>query len=233
LLARAHERPGAELALGKACVGTVRSIDACAVLASMLDETAEPSRAADIAHNGCNVFGAEDGERAARGAACARWGAALRDGRGTDRDVDHALHAFDDGCKLGDERSCEARDVEQVRRSATRSGGVADANLQIGSLTTNGVTVDNVTCKSSSGGGGLLGSVAVGKPFADKKRSLDACVKGKSHTTRVRWTSRNGRMAKVEVISGDDSSNRCIEHALTGARSAVAGTCAASIDLGH
>jgi hypothetical protein len=40
-------------------------------------------------------------------------------------------------------------------------------------------------------------------------------------------------MREVKVISGDDPSNRCIERALTGAPATVAGTCAASFDVGR
>ncbi|HEY8078580.1 MAG TPA: hypothetical protein VIF62_30830 [Labilithrix sp.] len=239
-LARAREKHGAEIALAKACTGTVRSIDACAVLVTFLDDSTDLARRADIAHNGCNVYGADDGERAARGSACLAWGSALRDGRGAELDIDKALRAFDDGCKLGDDGACRARrdlDAELTRRrtaEAAAASGVDGANLQIGSLTTNGVTVENIACRSSGGAlGGLFGSVALGKPFADKKKALDACVKRDAHKARVRWSTSNGRMSHVEVISGDDPSNRCIERALAGARTTAPGTCAASIDLGR
>jgi TPR repeat protein len=235
LLARARERPQAQIALGKACTGTVRSIDACAVLAAMLEEDgADPAKLADVAHNGCNVYGAEDGERAARGTACAKWGAMLRDGRGTDVDPDRALRAFEDGCKLGSDTACAfAKDLEtdQQKRTVATSGGngVADANFTIGRLTANGVVVEDVSCHAAEGAAAL----AIGKPFADKKKALDACTKGKPHKARVRWTSASGRMSDVKVVSGDDPSNRCIEKALKGAKSTVAGTCVASVDLGH
>jgi hypothetical protein len=243
-LARAREHDKAVLALGKACTGTVRSIDACAVLAAMLEaDGADVNRLADVAHNGCNIYGADDGERAARGAACAKWGAMLRDGQGTAADSDRAMRAFDDGCKLGSEKACAAKrelDAELSRHTepkdtmASSGGGVPDPNLTIGRVTTNGVTVEDISCRADGSVAAAFGSIAIGKPFAEKKKALDACVKGKSHKARVRWTtSSSGRMSEVKVISGDDPSNHCIEKALRGAKTPVPGTCAASVDLGR
>jgi hypothetical protein len=233
-LAKKDDKANARLALGKACTGAVRSIDACAVLSGLAEPDADPTFVADAAHNGCNVFGAEDGERDARAAACATWGSALRDGKGTDADEAKAVHAFEDGCKLGSESACDGAKTLRARaeRREEAESGVQGANLHIGSATLNGVTVEKVACRSNDGIGGLFGSIAVGKPFADKKRALDACAKGAPHKTRVRWTSSHGKMTEVKVISGDDPSNRCIERALTNAPTTVGGTCAASVDVG-
>lgn len=227
----------ARVALAKACTGAVRSIDACAALTAiyLADEEVDPATLADAAQHGCISFGAEDGDKEARAVACATWGFLLRDGRGTAQDPEKALHAFDDGCKLGQPRACEARREmeEEARRAEDVASGVPGANLRIASVQTNGVTVERIACRAEGGAlGGLFGSLAVGKPFADKKRQLDACAKGAPHTTRVRWTEKNGRMTAVTVISGDDRSNKCIERTLTGAVATVPGTCAASVDVG-
>lgn len=96
----------------------------------------------------------------------------------------------------------------------------------------NGVKVEQIACRSDSGVGGLFGSLALAKPFADKKRKLDACVKGAPRTARVRWTAKAGKMSDVKVISGDAPSNTCVERALTGAIATVPGTCAASVEIG-
>ena len=49
----------------------------------------------------------------------------------------------------------------------------------------------------------------------------------------MRWTTSSGRISELKVVSGDDPSNRCIEKALKGVKTSIAGTCVASLDLGH
>lgn len=122
---------------------------------------------------------------------------------------------------------------EQQRKAADEASGVPGANLRVNNVTTNGVTVEQIACKSEGGAGlGLLGSLVLGKPFADKKTALDACAKT-PHKTRVRWVAKGGKMTEVKVISGDDPSNKCIERAMTGALSPVPGTCAATLEVGR
>jgi hypothetical protein len=225
----------ARVALSKACAGAVRSIDACAVLTLLYldDESVDAAVLADAARHGCATLGAEDGEKDARAKSCAALGVLFHEGKGVDKDLDRARRAFDDACKLGHARSCDAkREVdEDAQRAADAASGVPGANVRIGSVSTNGVTVEQIACRSE-GVGGLVGSLAIGKPFADKKRQLDGCAKGSPHKARVRWTEKNGRMSDVKVISGDDPSNKCIERVLTGSVATVPGTCAASVDLG-
>lgn len=110
---------------------------------------------------------------------------------------------------------------------------VPGSNLHVGTITTDGVTIENVACRSEGGGlGGLLGTLVIGKPFADRKSRLDQCVSG-PQKTRVRWSTANGRMANVQVISGDNPANACIKRALEGAVATVAGECAASLEIGN
>jgi hypothetical protein len=109
---------------------------------------------------------------------------------------------------------------------------VPGANMHVSQVTTDGVTIEKVDCRSEGGGlGGLLGTLVIGKPFADRKAQLDRCVQG-SHKTRVRWTAVGGKMTNVKVISGDNPANACIERALNGAMATVAGECAASVEIG-
>lgn len=108
---------------------------------------------------------------------------------------------------------------------------VPGANMHVGRITADGTTVQDIACRTEGGGlGGLFGTLAIGKPFADRKGQLGRCVKA-SHKTRVRWTAVGGKMTDVKVISGDDPVNACIERALSGAPATVAGTCAASFEI--
>jgi hypothetical protein len=207
-------------------------IDGCARLAILLSEdaNADSSAVAEAAQHGCSVLGSEASNRSIRGKACAIWGKALQDGIGVDKDPDRALSAFTEGCQVGESTACQgAKEIQEQKDAAT---GVPGANMRVGRITTDGVTVEDIACKSEGGGlGGLLGSLVLGKPFADRKARLDACVKSR-HKTRVRWTAANGRMTNVEVISGDNPANRCIERAMSGAPATVVGVCAASVEIG-
>ncbi len=108
---------------------------------------------------------------------------------------------------------------------------VPGANMHVQRVSTNGVTVEDVECRTEGGGlGGLFGAVVIGKPFADHKAQLDRCVPGPERT-RVRWKGAGGKMTEVKVLSPGPA-NACIERALTGAFSPVEGVCAASVQLG-
>lgn len=111
-----------------------------------------------------------------------------------------------------------------------RPSDVPGANMHIQTVTINGVTVQDVECRTQGGGlGGLLGTMTVGKPFADKKAALDRCVQGRQ-LVRVRWEGVGGKMTKVTVLSTPD--NACVVRTLNGAASTIEGVCAASIELG-
>jgi hypothetical protein len=229
----------AAIALGKACrAGEQASVDACALLAGILAGPNNDTKlTAGTARIGCNLYGADTGDKPARGAACAIWGEALRDGRGTEASAPRAVRAFDDGCKLGDSHACEsAKDLRaelEKKDDAERiAEGVPDANMHFGSVSAKGVTLEGVACHADDGIAGLAGAPAFGKAFSEKKRLLDRCAGTAPHKARVRWTSMSGRMTDVKVISGDDPSNRCIERALTGSRAPLAGTCALSVAVG-
>jgi hypothetical protein len=108
---------------------------------------------------------------------------------------------------------------------------VPGANMHVQRVSTNGVTVEDVECRTEGAGlGGLFGAVVIGKPFADHKAQLDRCVSG-PHRTRVRWKGTGGKMTEVRVLPPGPA-NACIERTLTGAFSPVEGVCAASVELG-
>ena len=109
---------------------------------------------------------------------------------------------------------------------------VPAANLHVNSITTNGVTLENVVCRTAGGGlGSLLGTMVIGKPFVDRKSRLDRCVTN-PQKTRVRWSASGGKMTNVEVISANDPANQCIAKSLEGATAIVDGECAASLEIG-
>jgi len=123
--------------------------------------------------------------------------------------------------------------VDATPKAPPPPSDVPGANMHVQRVSTNGVSVEDVECRTEGAGlGGLFGAVVIGKPFADHKAQLDRCVSG-PHRTRVRWRGVGGKMTNVEVVSAAGPANACIERALTGAFSPVEGECAASVELGR
>jgi hypothetical protein len=104
---------------------------------------------------------------------------------------------------------------------------VAGANLGVGSLTADGLTLNDVSCRAD--GLGFLGSVVIAGSLAKKKAALDACARGKS--PRVRWSFAGNRVTAVSAAGVDDKAVACLKKALVGAAAPGEGECAATLVL--
>ena len=119
--------------------------------------------------------------------------------------------------------------AEPPADAAKKPDDVPGANLHIDSVNVDGVQLKDVACKTSGGGfGGLFGSLAIGAGFKERKAKLQACAP-KAVESRVAWKSANNRMTDLHVTGNSPAINRCVERALAGAPSTVAGVCAATV----
>jgi hypothetical protein len=110
---------------------------------------------------------------------------------------------------------------------AADPNAVAGANLTVGSLTADGLTLENLSCRAD--GLGFLGSVVIAGSLSKKKGALSACAKGQS--PRVRWSFTGDKVTTVSVEGVDDKSAACVKKALMGATAPGEGECAATLAL--
>ena len=77
----------------------------------------------------------------------------------------------------------------------------AGANLHVGSMSVDGLTLEDLACKAD--GLGMLGSMIVVGSIAKKKAALNACGKGKPRAT---WTATKGTIGTV-TVKADNNAN--------------------------
>jgi len=221
-------------ALQRGCGAGMAHIDACARLARMASRGEGGPRDAKLtaraAASGCSVNGATDRNRSIRAESCFLAGVAARDGKGRDEDAGEAEQRFDEGCQLGHEGACSARDKLRESRDRNKLPG---ANLNIDSVTVNDVEVKALSCKTQGSGlGGLFGSLTLTAGFGERKAQLDACAPdGKTETT-VHWHQRGGRITKVKAEGPNADRNKCVERALQGAPATQDAECKGTVTHG-
>lgn len=104
----------------------------------------------------------------------------------------------------------------------------AGANLHVGSMSVDGLTLEDLACKAD--GLGMLGSMIVVGSIAKKKAALNACGKGKP---RVTWTATKGTIGTVTVKADNNAKmEACVGKALKGTAAPFEGECAATLVLG-
>ena len=235
-LAKRGENDRAVVALEKACA--LRHVDACAALASLLQQQKDVNarHAAIIAHKGCEVDGATNETRPARGAACRVWGEALqRDSAAGPAAIESAFIAFDDACKLGDTRSCSlAHELDEKRAfeaDVKQHLGQASSRQQI---STNGVS-SVVACRTETTGvTDPLDMFADQSLLTDRETALQACAVRGGPAVRLVWTAdASHKVTTVKVLSGDAALGSCIKQALMDTQARRAETCVASAHLGR
>jgi hypothetical protein len=113
------------------------------------------------------------------------------------------------------------------------SADVDGANLTMANIEADGLVLKDLTCKVDGGiVGGLFGGIALAAGLTGRKMQLDACSPSLVET-RVKWVSTGGHMTHVTASGSSMTVNRCVEHALAGAPSPMAATCATTVRHGH
>lgn len=109
------------------------------------------------------------------------------------------------------------------------ASGPAGANLRVGSMTVDGLTIEDLACRAD--GLGLLGSMLVAGGIAKKKAALVACAP-KGDSPRVEWTAAKGKVTVASVKASSPAVEACVKKALTGTPAPFEGECAATLALG-
>ena len=107
----------------------------------------------------------------ARGEACAIAGHSYERGVGTEPNEPRALGAYQKGCDLGHDPSCRlkrdlAASIER-KKEAEKPSLLAGANLKVSGISGQGMTLDEVACKTE-GLAGMFGRLLI--PVGDDTR---------------------------------------------------------------
>jgi hypothetical protein len=173
---------------------------------------------------------------------CFNAGVLSIDGVAGSVDLDAASAYMARACELGDADGCamvekitavaqaEAAQAEAAQAEAARAqtSKIPDANLQIGSATVNGFTVESLECRVEGGGMGLLGNMALLGALAERKAAIDKCG-AKGTVVEVTWTASGG---KITTAEGTGSEGACVAKVLQKLSTPVDGACAGTIVLG-
>jgi hypothetical protein len=222
VLASGGERqdlPGAAKAFARACdLGDTQMCKNAGVL--YVSNLGQVAPAIPLFERGC---AADDAE------ACYNLGAVYGDGLGVTPDLAAGEKWMRRACELGDRDGCGG--AEQLA-AAQDPNAVAGANLNVGSMDVNGMTIQDLQCRLSGGGGGLFGSMALVATLADKKKALDKCAP-KGAAPIVRWDFEAG---KTKVINVDDPSEQvaaCIEKIMKKVPATMEAQCRATLLVGN
>lgn len=113
--------------------------------------------------------------------------------------------------------------------TASAASGPAGANMRVGSMTVDGLTIEDLACRAD--GLGVLGSMLVAGGIAKKKAALTACAP-KGDKPRVEWTAAKGKVGVVNVKASTPAIEACVKKALAGTPAPFEGECAATLVIG-
>lgn len=225
----------AESLLAHACAEGKGDADGCAVLLGLhVDGKATPPdvllREAD---EGCAPGSDDPRRKRARGEACAIAGHSYERGVGTAPSEERALAAYKKGCEMGHEPSCGlgralVASIER-RKEAEAPSLMPGANLKVSKLSGNGVTIDELACKTEGAAAGMLGPLAIVSAFGSKHAQLDACAKGPTEVV-LRWTAKNGTMSEVKAEGAPAPVAACVERTMARTK-VLPAACAARFSL--
>lgn len=106
-----------------------------------------------------------------------------------------------------------------------KAAGVPGANLTMGSVSADGLQLEDVSCKAD--GLGFLGAVLIAGSLSKKKGPLQQCTGGKS--PRVFWSFSGGKITKARAEGVDEKASACVGRTLTGSAAPGTGDCAATL----
>jgi hypothetical protein len=180
--------------------------------------TPDPRTALELFAIGCELDDSDS---------CFNAGVLLVEGAAGEVALDVAATYMGRACELGDPDGCAA--VEQIAEAAkAQASKVPGANLQIGSATVNGLTVESLECRVEGGGMGVLGNMTLIAALAERKAKIDKCG-AKGTVVEVTWTAAGGKITKA---TGVGSEGACVAKVLEKLSTPVDGECAGMIVLG-
>jgi hypothetical protein len=157
------------------------------------------------------------------GEGCFNSGIVHLNGLGVKADTKIAIEMFDAACKIGHENGCKG--AQQLRdEQSGAGGGVAGANVTVGEMTVDGLTIANLSCNLQ--GGGFFASAAAIGSLAKQKKLLNRCGKDKPVVT---WSFKGGKAVDVKVEGAKPKDAKCIEGAMKQVRAELVGQCSATI----
>ena len=160
---------------------------------------------------------------------CFNLGVAYYKGLGVTRDNAKARDYFDNACKKGDKAACDLRD-ELDAKSSGQGGARAAITLNVGSMTANGMTVNDLQCALSSSG--FMVAIQLVGAIAGQKKALDRCAPG-GDAAKISWTMSGGKITDVKVTDGKNARvDKCVAKAAKKMKMALEGTCSAVFLVG-
>jgi TPR repeat protein len=163
---------------------------------------------------------------------CFNVGVLIIDGVTGEVDLEAASAYMVRACELGDQDGCAA--IEKIaaaieeQTAEQQTSKVTGANLQVGSATVNGFTVEALECRVDGGGAGLMGNMALLAALAERKTAIDKCGP-KGTLVEVTWTAAGGKITKAEGVGSEGA---CVAKVLKKLATPVDGECAGTIVLG-
>lgn len=203
-------------------------VDGCAWLASVTPP--ESAEQIPYAERACAIEGSDQpGDIAMRARACITL-AKHHEGAGRAAD---ARRAYDHACAMGDNDGCRVAlagprppDARDDASSASR------ATIEIPSVTTDGLVLEDVSCKlDDSGVVGLLFGVTVAAGFAPHLPALERCS-AHPYEAQLEWSANGHRVVELTADVAGTSTGDCVERTLRGAFSTLSGACRAVLVVG-
>lgn len=172
--------------------------------------------------------------------ACFNLGVIHLKGDGAPKNEAAGKAAMKAACALEHEQACgivKELEGESTQAAAPAGPAVPGATVTLGSLSADGLSAKDMSCRfdGNAGAGGLFGAltgpaVVIGS-LAKKKRELDRCAPGGAEV-RVRWSFSGGRVTKAEAVDAKPPMKACVEAVVKTAISTMDGECAATLLIG-
>jgi TPR repeat protein len=186
----------------------------------------DPAEALRLFKKACDLGNAE----ACKNVAVLLWGGEL-----VARDREAAIGYFRRACDGGYAEACDiVKEIDAQLagggEAAAPAGGIAGANLTVGSMSVNGMTVNDLECRLASMG--FMAAMQLVGSIAAQKKAMDRCAP-KGAAPYVKWTFSGGKAQAVEVTGANDTKlEKCVAKAAAKMESAMDGECGAYFLVG-
>lgn len=120
-------------------------------------------------------------------------------------------------------------DAKAEEKAADPAPAVTGANLKVGSMTVNGFTVSDLSCRLE--GGGFLASATVVGGLAAQKGAIQKCGKT-GDKVHVLWDLAGGKSTNIKVTGGSAKAQKCVGKAMKKVKVGIPGQCGGYFHLG-